>query len=92
MNESLPPSDNRVPFVVVRDLWKHFGGVQALKGVDLEIYPGEVHGLVGANGAGKSTLIKVLAGLEQPDRGTVVVAGHPVMVQREMEKMGFAVS
>jgi ABC-type multidrug transport system ATPase subunit len=44
-------------------LQKHFGGIQALKGVDLDIFAGEVHGLVGANGAGKSTLIKVLAGI-----------------------------
>ena len=92
MNESLPLGDNRLPFVAVRDLWKHFGGVQALKGVDLEIYPGEVHGLVGANGAGKSTVIKVLAGLEQPDRGTVIVAGQPIHLRsaQHAAELGFS--
>ncbi|HYZ72397.1 MAG TPA: ATP-binding cassette domain-containing protein, partial [Chthoniobacterales bacterium] len=63
------------PFVSVRGLQKHFGGIQALKGVDLDILPGEVHGLVGANGAGKSTLIKVLAGVEKPDAGSLSIDG-----------------
>ena len=66
--------------VSVSGLEKSFGGVRALKGIDLKIYPGEVHGLVGANGAGKSTLIKVLAGLETPDEGTVKVAGEPTSI------------
>jgi ribose transport system ATP-binding protein len=59
--------------VSVRGLQKHFGGIQALKGVDFDIYAGEVHGLVGANGAGKSTLIKILAGVEKPDSGSLLV-------------------
>ena len=58
------------PFVVgERHHARSFGGAQALKGVSLDIAPGEVHGLVGANGAGKSTLIRILAGLVQPDAG-----------------------
>ena len=54
--------------------------MRALRGIGLKIYPGEVHGLVGANGAGKSTLIKVLAGLETPDEGTIEVAGEPTSI------------
>ena len=56
------------------------GGVRALHGIDLDIYPGEVHGLVGANGAGKSTFIKLLAGLEIPDAGTIELDTRPVII------------
>jgi len=66
------------PLVRVTGVAKSFGGAQALKNVDIEITPGEVHGLVGANGAGKSTLIKILAGLVHPDAGTVEIDGHAV--------------
>lgn len=68
------------PFLQVRSLIKHFGGVQALKGVDLDVVAGEVHGLVGANGAGKSTLIRALAGIIQPDAGTILLDGSPVKI------------
>jgi ribose transport system ATP-binding protein len=68
------------PFLQVRGLWKHFGGVQALKGVDLEVRAGEVHGLVGANGAGKSTLIRALAGVVSPDEGSIFLEKQPVEI------------
>ncbi|HVQ96148.1 MAG TPA: sugar ABC transporter ATP-binding protein [Mycobacteriales bacterium] len=57
---------------------KHFGGVAALRGVDLTIGPGEIVGLVGENGSGKSTLMRVLAGAEVPDAGAVLVDGVPL--------------
>jgi ABC-type sugar transport system ATPase subunit len=69
------------PFIEARGLAKHFGGVQALAGVDIDIRAGEVHGLVGANGAGKSTLIKILAGLQRPDAGKVLIDGQPVEIE-----------
>ncbi len=59
------------PLLEARQVKKSFGGVQALKGVDLSIFPGEVHALLGENGAGKSTLTKILSGIEQPDSGTL---------------------
>ncbi|WP_336659866.1 sugar ABC transporter ATP-binding protein [Leucobacter sp. USHLN153] len=64
----------------VTGLKKAFAGVPALKGVELVIQPGEIHGLLGANGCGKSTLIKILAGFYQADEGEIVVNGenHPV--------------
>ncbi|MDF1524446.1 MAG: ATP-binding cassette domain-containing protein, partial [Trueperaceae bacterium] len=68
------------PLVRVQGLRKSFGGVQALKGVDLDIRPGEVHGLVGANGAGKSTLIRLLAGVDVPDDGLLEVDGQPTAI------------
>jgi len=68
-------------FIEARGLAKHFGGVQALAGVDIDIRAGEVHGLVGANGAGKSTLIKILAGLQKPDAGKILIDGAPVEIE-----------
>ena len=54
---------------------KSYGSTAALRGVDLELRPGEVHAIVGENGAGKSTLMKVLSGAEQPDSGTMEFDG-----------------
>ncbi|GIF63949.1 ribose import ATP-binding protein RbsA [Asanoa ishikariensis] len=64
--------------VRMRGIVKRFGGVTALRGVDLDIAPGEIIGLVGENGSGKSTLMRILAGDETPDAGEVVVDGHPL--------------
>ena len=66
---------------VATDIRKHYGGVKALDGVDLEIRPGEVHALLGANGAGKSTLVKILVGAEQPTDGTLTLDGEQVGFQ-----------
>lgn len=75
-----PGGTGPAPLLQVRGLAKHFGGVRALKGVDLDIRAGEVHGLVGANGAGKSTLIRLLAGVHRPDAGTIEVDGAAVTI------------
>jgi rhamnose transport system ATP-binding protein len=69
--------DSVVPLVSVRDLSKAFGGVAALRGASLTLYPGEIHGLVGENGAGKSTLLKALAGVHRADAGEIVLGGEP---------------
>ncbi|HEY6521331.1 MAG TPA: sugar ABC transporter ATP-binding protein [Roseiarcus sp.] len=67
------------PFVSVRSVSKSYGGAQALRGVSLSVFSGQVHGLVGANGAGKSTLIRILAGLTQPDDGDILVDGRRIV-------------
>ena len=56
---------------------KAFGATQALRGVSLEVAPGEVHALIGENGAGKSTLMKVLSGVIRGDAGTMEIDGVP---------------
>jgi ribose transport system ATP-binding protein len=56
---------------------KRFGSTAALRSVDLDLLPGEVHALVGENGAGKSTLMKVLSGAERPDAGRMLLDGRP---------------
>ena len=68
------------PWLATRAVSKRFGGVQALRDVDLDIRPGEVHGLVGANGAGKSTFIRLLAGLVNPDSGTILLEGNEIAI------------
>ena len=66
------------PRLSLTGLSKSFGGTQALRGVDLDVLPGEVHGLLGENGSGKSTLIKILAGFHEPDAGELLVDGEAV--------------
>jgi ABC-type uncharacterized transport system ATPase subunit len=60
------------------DVWKAFGILQVLRGVDLEVAPGELHALVGENGAGKTTLVRILSGLEHADQGSIEVGGNPL--------------
>src|SRR5439155_15655642 len=64
----------------LRGISMRFGATQALDDVSLTLLPGEVHGLVGENGAGKSTLVKILAGIHQPDSGTIVLDGEPIEI------------
>jgi simple sugar transport system ATP-binding protein len=66
------------PYMRVEGLVKRFGPFTAFGGVDLEVYPGEVHALLGDNGAGKSTLIKTLAGVHEPTEGQIYIEGKPV--------------
>jgi simple sugar transport system ATP-binding protein len=66
------------PLIRMRGIAKAFGAVQALRGADLSLWPGEVLGLVGDNAAGKSTLMKVLTGVHRPDGGEILFEGRPV--------------
>ncbi len=68
------------PLLEMDGVSKRFAGVQALKGVSLSVWPGEVVALIGENGAGKSTLMKILGGVHQPDEGVIKIAGQPTTI------------
>ncbi len=74
-------TDAATPFLRLTGVSKRFGGVLALDRVDWDVRPGEVHCLVGENGCGKSTLIKLVAGVHQPDPGSVIEIGGTVREQ-----------
>ena len=59
----------------VRSLTKRFGGLVAVDHMDMQVYPGEIVGLLGDNGAGKSTLIKMVSGVYHPDEGQIFFQG-----------------
>ena len=87
------PVTAHMPVMTLADLRKSFGPVQALKGVDVLIMPGEVHAIVGENGAGKSTLIGIAAGALRADAGAIFYDGKPVKAPdpRQMREDGVAV-
>ncbi|WP_158672107.1 ATP-binding cassette domain-containing protein, partial [Bradyrhizobium guangdongense] len=64
------------PILELQGITKSFGGVEALRGVDFALYPGEIHGLVGENGAGKSTLMKIIAGVHTEFSGRFLIDGR----------------
>jgi simple sugar transport system ATP-binding protein len=78
-------SEERPPVVEMRSIEKHFGAVQALRGVDLALQHNEVLGLVGDNAAGKSTLMKVLSGAYIPDGGEILIEGRRVHFTNPMD-------
>ncbi|MFC4910050.1 ATP-binding cassette domain-containing protein [Actinomadura gamaensis] len=80
------------PMVLAEGLRKSFGGVRALRGLDLSVPKGTVCGLLGPNGAGKTTAVRILATLSDPDAGRAVVAGHDVVREpgRVRERIGLA--
>jgi simple sugar transport system ATP-binding protein len=71
-------SETAAPLLEARGISKNYGNVTALAGVDLEVRPGEIVGLVGDNGAGKSTLVKILCGAVRPSSGQLLVDGVEV--------------
>jgi ribose transport system ATP-binding protein len=71
-----------MPHVQLSGIAKNFGGVHALKGVDLAVELGRTHALLGENGAGKSTLIRILTGAIMPDAGTITIGGEPHRFRR----------
>src|SRR5262245_53244643 len=78
-------SGRPVPLLETHGLVKRFGTLVANDRVDLAVYAGEVHALLGENGAGKSTLVKMLYGLLQPDAGHILWEGSRAVIARSEE-------
>ncbi|MEO3812749.1 ATP-binding cassette domain-containing protein [Sphaerisporangium sp. B11E5] len=74
---------DEAPAVAVRGLRKSYGKVDAVKGIDFEVRPGEVFGFLGPNGAGKTTTISMLCTLARPTGGSAEVAGHDIVRERD---------
>src|SRR5579864_1279802 len=73
------------PILQVKELYKRFGGLVAVDHVSLDVYPGEVVGLLGDNGAGKSTLIKMISGAYRSDGGQILLNNEAVSFATPME-------
>jgi len=80
------------PFIELKGVSKIFPGVIALDKIDIDVYPGEVLGLVGENGAGKSTLIKLLTGAYTNDLGKILVEGNEVSIQGPKQAMNLGIT
>ena len=78
--------------VEMKGICKSFGGVQALKNVDLELRRGEIMGIVGDNGAGKSTLMKILSGAYQADKGEIYIFGKHVGIHNPLDSFKLGIS
>jgi ribose transport system ATP-binding protein len=72
---SLTTNRSNEAILTLHDIYKSFGGIQALSGVSFDLRVGEIHALIGENGAGKSTLIKIITGAYTPDQGSIVLGG-----------------
>ena len=83
----------KIPVITVKDLYKIYRvgetKVRALNGVDFTIYRGEFCAIVGASGSGKSTLLNMLAGLEAPTKGEIIIAGEHIEKKNENELVRF---
>lgn len=80
------------PVLIMEGITKQFPGVKALSDVQLRLYPGEVHALMGENGAGKSTLIKVLTGVYTFEEGSVTLDGKSIRVANPLEAQNLGIS
>jgi ABC-type branched-subunit amino acid transport system ATPase component/ABC-type branched-subunit amino acid transport system permease subunit len=81
LKDSAAPLEADQPLLAARGVVKSFGGLQALKGVDLEVRSGTIHGLIGPNGSGKSTLVGCITAYQQRDTGEVRYAGQALALQ-----------
>src|SRR5512136_1534301 len=75
--------ESKTPILQMRHISKRFDHTQALADVSLDLYPGEIHALLGENGAGKSTLIKIMTGVHQPDEGELIRVRSAIEAQEQ---------
>src|SRR4051812_34796514 len=92
VSATLEQADSATPIISARGVRKFYGHVEALRGVDLDLMPGEVHALVGDNGAGKSTLVKIIAGAIQATEGEILLDGRRVNFTEPSEALAAGIS
>ena len=80
-----------IPIIEMRDISKRFGGVQALQDVNIDLYEGEILGIVGHNGAGKSTLVKILSGAYSADTGRINFKGREVEIRNPKDSKALGI-
>src|ERR1700747_3700334 len=80
------------PTIELVDIYKSFGSTRVLEGVNLPLFPGEVHSLMGENGAGKSTLVKIMAGLYLADKGALRMGGRELLFRSTAQAQHAGVS
>jgi ABC-type uncharacterized transport system ATPase subunit len=86
-----PPPGAPIAVAALRQVTKRFPGVVALDRVSLEFHAGEIHVLLGENGAGKSTLVSLLAGMQRPDEGEILIGGLPVFIDSPRRSMDLGI-
>src|SRR5215203_4875535 len=86
-----PSSHRPSPIVEMRGISKRFGPVVANDRISLDLWPGEIHAVLGENGAGKTTLMNVLAGMYQPDSGTITLGGESVTIDSPSEALALGI-
>ena len=84
--------ETKTPVLQMRHISKRFDTTQALDDVSLDLYPGEIHALMGENGAGKSTLIKIMTGVYQPDSGEMLLSGQPIRVANSVDAQAYGIA
>lgn len=87
-----PPAGSGPPRLALSGISKRYGGVRAIRNAEITVGIGEVHALVGENGAGKSTLIKIIAGAEAADTGSIEFEGAPVTISSTQDAIGLGVA
>jgi general nucleoside transport system ATP-binding protein len=85
------PRSGQTAVAALRQVTKRFPGIVALDRVSLEFRPGEIHVLLGENGAGKSTLVSLLAGMQQPDEGEILIGGTPAVIDSPRRSMDLGI-
>jgi branched-chain amino acid transport system permease protein len=80
--------EHRTPILGLRSLQKHFGGLKAVDGVDVQVMPGTVHALIGPNGSGKTTTLNVVSGIYRPTAGSIVFDGADITALKPHQRAG----
>ena len=85
-------AENKQPVLKVDDIHSYYGNIQALHGISLEVYDGEIVTLIGANGAGKTTTIRTVSGVIKPRQGEIWFNGVPIHGKPAHELVGMGIS